>query len=268
LLRRASYPKFRAIVLAAQRPGKRDPLAVLHGTSHKCLIPLAGRPLIAHVLETLARHPEVDEILVSIEADMEEQIAQLAGGFASQCPIRCVPSARNLADSVIRAASGHDGPILITTADNALLQPEGIFALSSSLGRGSDVAIAMSPRRAVLAAHSDGQRRFYRFADDEYSNCNLYGMAGPYALGAAEIFRSGGQFARKTWRIIDSFGLINLVLLRLHRLTLADGLERVSSRFGLTIAPVILDDGRQAIDVDNERTHAIVEKILLAGRSD
>ena len=29
-----------------------------------------------------------------------------------------------------------------------------------------------------MAAHPEGQRRYYGFSDDEYSNCNLYGLAG------------------------------------------------------------------------------------------
>ena len=265
LLLRGKSQIFRAIVLAAQRPGRGDPLAATYHVSHKCLIPLAGRPLIAHVLETLARHPHIDEIVVSIERGMEDVISEIVGGLGADCPIRCTASARNIADSVLEAASGHDGPLLITTADNALLQPDGISALLASLRSGSDVSIAMAPKKAVLAAHADGQRRFYRFADDEYSNCNLYGIAGPYALAAAEIFRTGGQFAKKMWRVIDSFGLLNLILLRFRMVSLSDGLERVSNRVGLTIAPVILSDGRQAIDVDNERTYAVVEEILLAG---
>ena len=62
---------------------------------------------------------------------------------------------------------------------------------------GADVALAMSTRAAVMAAHPDGQRRFYQFADDQYSNCNLYGFSGARAFAAAESFRSGGQFAKK-----------------------------------------------------------------------
>lgn len=255
--------KARVIVLAAQRPGVIDPLAEEFGVSHKCLVPVAGRPLIAHILQTLVRHPSVGDIRISVEPDLFDEIGRIAGALREGAPhIRCVASADNLADSVIAASQGAYGPVIVTTADNALLTPGAIDAMVATLSDGADVALAMTTQAAVLAAHPDGQRRFYRFADESYSNCNLYGLLVPDALGAAEIFRGGGQFAKKAKRIVDAFGLFNLLLLRLRIVSLRTGLGRVSRRLGLRIAPVILADGRNAIDVDNSRTHAIVSQLL------
>lgn len=255
--------RLRVIILAAQRPGVADPLAVMHGVSHKCLVPLLERPLIAHVLETAARHPLVAEVVVSIEADMAGAVHDIAASLAAPyAPVRSVTSAGNLADSVIAAARGFDGPIVITTADNALLQSEGLDAIATALAGNCDAAVAMARKAAVLAAHPDGQRRFYRFADDEYSNCNLYGLAGDYALAAAEVFRGGGQFAKKASRIVKAFGLVNLLLLRFHIFSLEAAIRRISERLGVKIVPVILNDGRHAIDVDNERTYGVVTALL------
>ncbi|QTD55031.1 NTP transferase domain-containing protein [Parasphingorhabdus cellanae] len=252
------------IVLAAQRPGTIDPLAIGHDVSHKCLIPIAGEPLIAHVLETLSKHPAVGDICISIEAqafpDIDVVLAQLDGDTGR---IRCVPSTYNLADSVIAAlAQMDDGPVIITTADNALLTADAIEAMVQILKGDTDVALALAPKAAVLKAHPDGQRRFYKFSDDQYSNCNLYGLSGHDALTAAEIFRGGGQFAKKAGRIIDSFGLINLLLLRSGWISLPAAMARISKRIGLTITPVVLADGRNAIDVDNDRSYRIVADLL------
>jgi CTP:molybdopterin cytidylyltransferase MocA len=252
----------RVIVLAAQRPGVVDPLAARFGVSHKCLVPLQGRPLIAHVLETAARHPLVDSVAISVEAEAFAAIeAAVPGAARAGAPIRLFAAADNLADSVKAAVGDHDGPLLITTGDHPLLSPASIAAMAAAVAR-ADVALSMARRDAVLAAHPDGQRRFYRFRGGEYSNCNLYGMAGARALDAAEVFRGGGQFAKKASRIVEAFGLINLVLLRLRAISLEGGLRRVSRRIGLCIAPVILEDGTQAIDVDNDRTHRVVSELL------
>jgi hypothetical protein len=114
----------------------------------------------------------------------------------------------------------------------------------------------------VLAAHPDGQRRFYRLADDSYSNCNLYGVAGPRALRLAETFRSGGQFAKKPMRIARAFGLSILLRLRFGLLTRESALRRLSRRFGVRLEAVVLEDGAHAIDVDNERTYRIAAQLL------
>lgn len=259
-------PPLHVVILAAQRPGVLDPLAAIHRVSHKCLIPLLGRPLIAHVLETLATHRRVAEVSISIERSMTAQVMRVVAMLpVGHAPVHCVASAFNLADSVIAATEGRDGPTLITTADNALLGAEAIDAMADALEAGNDVAIAMARRASVLAAHPDGQRRFYRFADDEYSNCNLYALRGRHALAAAEIFRGGGQFARKAMRAAHAFGIVNLLLLRFRLISLRGGLNRVSRRIGLSIAPVILTDGRHAIDVDNLRTYEVVEALLSRG---
>lgn len=260
----ATAQTVRVIVLAAQRKNLLDPLAANFGMTHKCLVPLRNRPLIAHVIDVLATHPLVGAIAVSVET---EAFAQIAGALPDDArdiaPIYLHASQDNLADSVIAAAEGHDGPLLITTADNALLTHSSIDAMLDAL-QNSDVAIAMAPRHAVLDAHPSGQRRFYRFRDDEYSNCNLYGMATAKALGAAEIFRGGGQFAKKAHRLVAAFGFLNLLLLRLRLISLHQAMRRISVRLGLSISPVILHDGSQAIDVDNDRTYHIVEQILTA----
>ncbi len=255
-------PQLRVIVLAAQRKGITDPLATRFGVGLKCLVPLAGRALISHVVESVATHPNVASVAISVELEAFADIANALNGLQSNGDlIHNVPARDNLADSVIAAARGHDGPIIITTADNVLLTHASIDAIADAL-RLHDVAIAMAPREAVLAAHAEGQRRFYRFRGGEYSNCNLYGLAGANALGAAEFFRGGGQFAKKASRIAGAFGLANLILLRLRVISLQEGLRRISRRIGLDIAPVILRDGSQAIDVDNDRTYAVVSALL------
>lgn len=254
---------FRVIVLAAQRKGVTDPLATRFGTSHKCLVPLAGEPLIAHVLRTVTSHPRVDSVVVSIEFDTFDALRRAVPDL----DYVATTAAETITDSVSLAAEGHGGPLIITTADNALLTHASIDAMMEAATSGSDAAVAMARREAVLGVHPEAQRRFYRFRDGEFSNCNLYGIVTPEALHAAEIFRGGGQFAKKARRIVDAFGLINLILLRLRLVSLPGGLRRISARIGVKIAPVILADGSQAIDVDNDRTYGIVDT-LMARRMD
>jgi GTP:adenosylcobinamide-phosphate guanylyltransferase len=250
----------RVIVLAAQRPGVINPLAARFGVSHKCLVPLAGKPLIAHVLAAISKSHAVGSVAISVEPDSFETIDR-AVCRDSLPRVEFMPAASSLADSVLIAAGQHAGPLIVTTADHALLDPASITRLSEALSR-HDVVFAMAPREAVMAAHPDGQRRFYRFRGGQFSNCNLYGISGPEALRAAEIFRGGGQFAKRAGRIIEAFGLLNLMLLRLRMLSLPQAARRISSRIGLNVAALVLDDGNQAIDVDNDRTYSVVAQIL------
>tara|TARA_R110000796_G_scaffold14011_19_gene45676 strand:+ start:26944 stop:27798 length:855 start_codon:yes stop_codon:yes gene_type:complete len=252
------------ILLAAQRPGITDPLAIAHNVSHKCIIPIGGKPLIMHVLETLAHHPAVGDIGISIERDGFAALAPVIAALGDAgTQIRCIPSQLSIADSVIAAITEMgDRPTMITTADNALLTAVAIQEMANVLSSGADVAVGLTTKPAVLSTHPQGQNRFYTFSDNHYSNCNLYGLSGAHALAAAEIFRGGGQFAKKIGRIIESFGVLNLLLLRSGMISLDGAMRRISKRIGLRVRPVVLTEGRNAIDVDNERTYQVVAKLL------
>jgi GTP:adenosylcobinamide-phosphate guanylyltransferase len=253
------------LVLAGRRGGMLDPLAAAAGVSHKCVAPVAGRPMIAHVLDALAASDSVGQLVVSIDdPGVLHQLPEVRA-LADAGRLRLAEAQPNLVDSVLLAAEGASFPLLITTADNVLLNPATIARIQNAVLRETaDIAVAFARREAVLAAHPDGQRRFYRFSDDAYSNCNCYWIASREGLKAAGVFRQGGQFAKHPVRIIRAFGFCNLVRFRFGIGSLDAAFRRFSRRFKLSIRPVIVEDGAVAIDVDNARTLGIVELLLHA----
>jgi GTP:adenosylcobinamide-phosphate guanylyltransferase len=252
--------RFVAVVLAAQRAGTVDPLATAHGLTHKCLVPIEGSPLIAHVVVALFATPGLHNLRIVVEPEMIVPLRALFPG--RKLPLDFVPAADNLADSVFAATRNVDLPIIVTTADNVLLTPGAVSQMVDTLRQGVDVAVAMATKVSVMTAHPEGQRRYYSFSDDDYSNCNLYGLAGSKAAGVAESFRSGGQFAKKPLRLIMAVGILNVVLVSLKRLSLVEALSRLGRRFKLRVEPVILADGAHAVDVDNERTYRVAALLL------
>jgi GTP:adenosylcobinamide-phosphate guanylyltransferase len=252
-----------AIVMAGRREGSVDPLAAAAGLEDKCVLPVAGRPMIGHVLATLGDTPEIDRIIVSVNDPAVLDDVPEVRALLAEKRLVVSKSRTNLVDSLMAAVDAAAFPIFITTADNVLLTPAAASEFIAG-SAGADVAVAFARRQSVLDAHPDGQRRFYRFSDDGYSNCNSYWIGGAGALKAAEVFRSGGQFAKHPLRIVQAFGLINLVRFRYGIGTLDEAFRRFSRRFGLAIRPVILSDGAVAIDVDNARTLGVAEQLLAA----
>jgi GTP:adenosylcobinamide-phosphate guanylyltransferase len=259
---------FTAIILAAQRSGRLDPLAAEAGVTHKCLVPILERPLIQYVLEALAPVPGLERIRICIEPEAVEPVRAIPG--ASGIRVDFVPSRETITDSAYASAEGVDGPFLITTADNVNLTPSAVEEMMQSIAAGADCAIGLAARGAVLAARADAELGFtdvskvgpYRFSDDSYSNCNLYAMAGPQVLKMAEAFREGGQFSKNRERLIRFVGLFNILLYRFKLMTLSGAMKRLSRRFGLKVEAVVLEDGAQAVDVDNARTYKIAEAML------
>ncbi len=107
-----------------------------------------------------------------------------------------------------------------------------------------------------------GRNAFTNSAMAGFSNCNMYWMGSREALNAAEIMRDGGQFVKFPRRIIKAFGLLNLIRFRMGTGSKEKLFDQISRRFGIKLVPIELSDGHYAIDVDNERTLAVTEKIL------
>lgn len=251
------------LVLAGKRDGALDPLAERAGVTHKAVVPIAGKPLIGHVLATLEKAWDDAQILVSIHdesvlEDVEEYQRLKAAGRLKACEAQA-----GIVESVEAAAEEAEWPILITTGDNALTTAEALHAIHGhGLEAGADVAIGLAKREDIQAAHPDGQYGFYQFKDIAISNCNLFWLGNPRAFSAVESFRTGGQFFKNRSRIIKAFGLGNMIRFLLKTETVDSAMERLSKRFGVKVIAHKFTDGRLAIDVDNERTYRVTEELM------
>lgn len=256
------------LILAGKREGKLDPLAENAGVSHKCRVPIHGKPLLQWVLEAASEAWADNPILISIHdpdviADLPAVIALKQAGRLTICAAK-----QGIVESVEAAVAetGNRFPLLITTGDNVLATPESLRALHDhGIASGSGAALALARREDILAAHSEAQRRFYEFSDAAIANCNTYWLGGPDAMRAAEAFRQGGQFIKTRGRIAKAFGLINLIRFKLGWWRLDQMLAALSRRFGVKTTAHIYKDGAYAVDVDNQRTYNVCE-ILLAKR--
>ena len=268
-MRTESPLPFTAIVLAAQRGGRLDPLAAAAGVTHKCLVPILGRPLIQHVLEGLAPARGLERIRICIEPEAMAAVRAVPGASGELgVPVEFVESAPTLTESAYASARGLQGALLFTTADNVNLTPAAVAQMMAPIAAGADGTLALASREAVLAARDESPSADnsrvgpYRFADGRFSNCNLYAMVGPEVLQFAEAFRQGGQFSKKMRRLVGFVGLFNVLLYSLHVLTLDQAMRRLSRRLGRNVVAVVLEDGAQAVDVDNPRSYRAAETIL------
>ncbi|MBI2218202.1 MAG: phosphocholine cytidylyltransferase family protein [Candidatus Rokubacteria bacterium] len=104
-----------AIVLAAG-VGRR--LAPLTDTTHKCLLPVGGRPLLARMLESLASVGVEDTAL--IVGHCADQVQALAGDRFHGMPVRYVHNPDYARGSVLSLRAARDllgGPTLVMDAD-------------------------------------------------------------------------------------------------------------------------------------------------------
>ena len=260
----AEQPKI--LVLAGRRSASLDPLAAKMGVSHKALVPVAGEAMVGRVLRIAAEAFPNAPLFVSVEdftvIESEPTVARLH----AEGRLTPVGAEHHIVDSVVEASRITGFPLMLCTADNVLMSVEGFRAFAQAgSAPGVDGVVMMAEKQDILAAHPDGQRRFYRFRGGAYSNCNLFWLTGRHAFQAIESFRYGGQFAKRKRDAVRALGLASLFLY-ISGLVSLDGMFRhFSRRFGIRIVPLVTGDGRLAIDVDNERTHRVAEEIIARG---
>ncbi len=260
-----SFGPLTALVLAASRQGFDDPVAKLQNKSHKCLVNIDGIAMIERVVQTLLDSECFERILISIEDERVLQDLNSARRWLKEGTIEVVPSSGNLADSLVSLTkvANQPFPMVITTADNALHTPELVRDFVAAFARGTgDGAVAVTRERTVLAEYPDGEFGFYRFRDGGYSFCNLFGVSQSSGLEAAKVFRTGGQFRKRPWRMLKMFGVLTLILYKWRLLKLDSFARRITRNLGISIDLVLLPYAFGPIDVDNPKTFEFSERTL------
>jgi GTP:adenosylcobinamide-phosphate guanylyltransferase len=241
-----------ALVLAGSR-APSDPMAAAEGVTHKALIPIAGRPMIARVLDALRRSPRIARIVVSIED------AGALSGLAGDCEIVAAQPSPSL--SVAAAMETLKTPLLLTTADHALLRPEWIAYFLAHLPD-ADVVAALARAETVAAAVPGAARTFLRFSGGAFSGCNLFYLADPRAENAVRFWREMESHRKEPLKLAARLGFATALRYATGTLALDDALARLSKLAGARAGIVQMPDGLAAVDVDKPDDLALVRRIL------
>ncbi len=259
----AEDEKVTALVMAGKRSGRLDPLAANANVSQKAVVPVLGIPMVERVVAQLAACETIGAIRVVAHEPDEIAALPTISKLLEERRLTFAEGRFNIVDSVFTGAEGATFPMLITTADNCLVTPEGYSEfIEKCRANSADAAAGLAHKEDVIAADPEGQKKFYQFRDGGYSNCNLYWIGCRKALNAAEIMRGGGQFVKFPNRIIKAFGFMSLIRFRLGTGSKEKLFEKVSKRFGFKLVPIELSNGEFAIDVDNQRTFDVTERLL------
>ncbi|RIA36629.1 MobA-like NTP transferase protein [Hephaestia caeni] len=247
---------FNALVLAGSRGGP-DPVAAYAGVSDKALIEIDGETMLARVVGAL-RAAGAARIGVSASAPAVIEAARALG-------TEIVPAAPGPSQSAAVGLAALGTPLLLTTADHALLRPEWVRDFLNHVPADADVAVLLARREAIEAAAPATRRTYLRFADGDWSGCNLFHFASPRAVAAIDLWRHVEADRKRPWRIVRRLGPGLLLRYLVRRLTLADAVAHLGRRAGVAARVVAAEDGRAAIDVDKPDDLDLVRQLVARG---
>jgi len=252
-----------ALILAGSRrlagKGRVEPVAEAEGVSHKALIRIEGATLLERVVGAV-RGAGLERIAVCAD---DPEVVALARALGAEV----IAPASGPSASVGRAFDMLGAPLLVTTADHALLQSRWIGDFLADCPASADVALVMARRETVEAAMPGSRRTWLRFADGEWSGCNLFLLTSDRARAAIETWRMVEANRKRPWRIAMRLGLGTLIAYALRRLTLAEALARLGRRIGIAAGMVAARDGLAAVDVDKPSDLADVRLLLSRRRA-
>jgi GTP:adenosylcobinamide-phosphate guanylyltransferase len=251
---------YTAIVLAGSRPGG-DPLAEHFGTDLKPLIPVAGEPMVRRPVRALLGSECIGNVVV-----LSQSPDRIRAALPEDRRLTVRASDDTIASTLLALCWDRSvaWPLLVTTADHALLDPAMIDEFCRA-ANGADIAVGVVERANLLRRLPDARRTWLKFRGGAYTGANLFGLASPKAAAAIELWRSVEQDRKKGWRIVSLLGPLVLIGTLLRLLSIDNALNLLGRRLGLSVKAVRLSNPLAGVDVDKVEDHALAEAIL-AGR--
>jgi CTP:molybdopterin cytidylyltransferase MocA len=249
----ASFLPGSALILAGSR-SETDPLAKSEGVDHKSLIRIDGQTMLERVHLALVR-AGFRRIYVSASDDQVVRLAEALGAIV-------VPPASGPSGSVAVVFEQSGAPLLVTTSDHALLRPEWVRDFMQDAPAGCDVAMLLAERARVEQAVPGTQRTWLRFADGDWSGCNMFLLNGAGAARALQVWSAVEADRKRPWRIVGRLGLGTLFSYAIGRLSLAEGVRALGRRNGLAAEVVAARDGEAAVDVDKPDDLVLARRLL------
>ncbi|AZV40415.1 nucleotidyltransferase family protein [Komagataeibacter xylinus] len=244
------------LILAGSRPGRPDPMAQAAGISHKALLPVGGSPMISRVITALQSVEAIGKIAICIERP-----EVLAGIVPDN--VTFIPPASGPSSSVMKALDTLGTPLLVTTADHALLEPAWVRSfVQKAQESGADVVAGIAMERDILRDVPGTKRTMIRLADGAFSGCNMFLFRTPAAAGVIRLWQKLEADRKNPLKMARTLGLGILLRFVLRRLTRADVCRRIGQLSHARVAMIELPNGRAAVDVDKPADLELVTHLL------
>lgn len=254
---------FNAVVLAGDRQAN-DAVAQAAGVPCKALSPVAGIPMIMRVIDALETSFEVGPLLLCGPSQSAiDQSDELQNAISSG-RIEWMAHRASLSASAHQAMASlaKDMPILLTTADHALLNSSVVdYFCSEARKSGCDAVVGVALYSEIRTAYPGLKKTVLRFQDNDYCGCNLYAFLTPQGQRLADFWQRLEKQRKKPWRLIRILGWIAVVRYLLGILSLNQALQSLSQQLDLSLGAVLLPFPEAAVDVDSVDDWLFVERL-------
>lgn len=247
---RETEAAFVAVVLAGQSIEDQDPLMDYAQGGPKALIPIAGRPMVAYVLEALTRSRTIGRtVVVGTLPETEPIPSPPLDVVADQGAL--IPNVVHGIERALELMPGLEG-VLITGSDLPLLTASMVDQfVTSCLETDHDAYYGIVERSVMEARFPTSRRTYVRLADGEFAGGDLLLLRESAArLDAASWQRLAAARKnplRQVWMLGGPGPVLKLLT---RRMSLAEAEARASKAFNVRARVIVSPHAELGMDVD------------------
>lgn len=243
-------PSLGAVILSGRSPEEKDPLATYSLGRPKGLISIAGRPMIAYVVEALARSRYVSHIVV-VGLPPQERPPLPA-------PVAHLPAHGDMLDNAeagiryLLSLSPDLGGVLISSADLPLLTPTIVDQfVEACLETDHDLYYGVIERSLMEARFPTSHRTYVRLAEGEFAGGDLLLVRAGAATVDRGLWRRLASARKSPLRQARMLGGVwPLFKLLIGRMSLREGEQRTSRALHIRGRAVVCTWPEIGMDVD------------------
>ena len=255
-----------AIVTAGRSAHEDDPLAAYTQNGPKALIPIAGKPMIAYVVDALAESRYIQHIVV-VALDP-------AAGVKFSVPVEYIGDAGGIlanTEAGMQYALAHYpdvDAVLLSSSDVPTITPSIVDAfIEECLRTGHDLYYSVI-ERSVMETRFPGSRRSYvHLTNGDFAGGDILLLRPSLTLSNRDLWQSLADARKSAVRQARLIGLWTFLKLVTHRLSLADAERRVQKALSINGRAVPFPYAEVGMDVDKPFQLEIVRADLEARAS-
>jgi CTP:molybdopterin cytidylyltransferase MocA len=218
-------PSIVAVVTAGWSPKEDDPLAAYTEGKTKALIPIAGKPMVAHVVDALAASRYIQHIVI-VALDPATEVEFLV-------PVEYVPDAGGLlanAEAGIYYAQAHYpdlDAILLSSSDVPTITSSIVDTFIEECFRTDhDLYYSIVERSVMETRFPESRRSYVHLREGDFAGGDLLLLRPSLTLSRRELWRDLARARKSPLRQARMFGLWTFVKLIARRLSIADAEKR------------------------------------------
>ncbi len=250
-----------AIVTAGGIPLPEDPLYPYTNGDSKALVDIAGKPMIQWVLDALGDAKQVDNVIIVGLSPKS--------GVTCKKPLHFLSNQGRMLTNIVAgvekalALNPKTEYVLVVSSDIPGIQPEMIdWLVETCMADKVDLYYGVIPREVMEARYPGSKRTYTKLKDMDLCGADIHISHVRMATEHLDLWEELIGNRKSSLKQAATLGLDTLFLLLFRQLTLAEAVERVTKRIGITGRAIVWEHAEAGMDVDKPHQLEILREDL------